>query len=126
MGRRTTADRSVSQLISRVEAGEVGPGPLFEPDLGHRLRTRSQLAPREDVRVDDIRLVVAPVKDVGQLELPGLDLVRLDVIGSSVDEEVIVPLGPRVIEVVLRPLLDRKSTRLNSSHVSESRMPSSA
>ena len=25
-----------------------------------------------------------------------------------------------------RPMLDRKSTRLNSSHVSESRMPSSA
>ena len=38
------------------------------------------------------------------------------------------PRNRGTLPVVLRPdlLLDRKSTRLNSSHVSESRMPSSA
>ena len=31
-----------------------------------------------------------------------------------------------IVSIFVNPLQDRKSTRLNSSHVSESRMPSSA
>ena len=37
-----------------------------------------------------------------------------------------VSRGPRTVEIVRGPRLDRKSTRLNSSHYSPSRMPSSA
>ena len=32
----------------------------------------------------------------------------------------------KAVKAIRRPVADRKSTRLNSSHVSESRMPSSA
>ena len=38
----------------------------------------------------------------------------------------IILLGPVLLIWSLNTLLDRKSTRLNSSHMSESRMPSSA
>ena len=44
-----------------------------------------------------------------------------------VEEEAFVPAEPAPPVVVAAPeLLDRKSTRLNSSHSGESRMPSSA
>ena len=33
---------------------------------------------------------------------------------------------PRIMDKYYRDLLDRKSTRLNSSHIQKSRMPSSA
>ena len=45
------------------------------------------------------------------------------------DYHATTPADPRVVEAMLpyfTEILDRKSTRLNSSHVSESRMPSSA
>ena len=53
------------------------------------------------------------------------------VIGDLVEYEELDPdhfgrVGAQVAGQVIRQRLDRKSTRLNSSHVSESRMPSSA
>ena len=41
-------------------------------------------------------------------------------------EHSLVPSVTTIINVAAKHGLDRKSTRLNSSHVSESRMPSSA
>ena len=46
-------------------------------------------------------------------------------IAQRVSEDKARPAGGPAVVAVVRPL-DRKSTRLNSSHVSESRMPSSA
>ena len=37
-----------------------------------------------------------------------------------------VPRNLFIVKQPIRSLIDRKSTRLNSSHMSESRMPSSA
>ena len=44
----------------------------------------------------------------------------------STGEDAIPTTLPETAEEKARQLPDRKSTRLNSSHVSESRMPSSA
>ena len=38
----------------------------------------------------------------------------------------VVPLLPTDVEAIVLPIQDRKSTRLNSSHIPLSRMPSSA
>ena len=57
---------------------------------------------------------------------------RLEGDGKSVMEalvEVVEPLGSEIlldITVGTHPMVDRKSTRLNSSHIQKSRMPSSA
>ena len=41
-------------------------------------------------------------------------------------EEIILTYGMEIIHAMQWACIDRKSTRLNSSHMSESRMPSSA
>ena len=64
-------------------------------------------------------------------ELPGAGMVAFDMADRAAMREAIA--ATRDIDILIhnvgardRRLLDRKSTRLNSSHVSESRMPSSA
>ena len=54
--------------------------------------------------------------------------VSAGVVADSIGKYVLVVLGGNVIQffVVLPLFLDRKSTRLNSSHIATSRMPSSA
>ena len=55
------------------------------------------------------------------------EIVREELGKYSYDKERIQVVGAtEVIETAEPPVKDRKSTRLNSSHVSESRMPSSA
>ena len=44
----------------------------------------------------------------------------------GVDEYISKPFSPKILVARVEALLDRKSTRLNSSHVALSRMPSSA
>ena len=53
-----------------------------------------------------------------------LDVDKVDLVISSYGTNVIAPAMPIVMQ--RNKTLDRKSTRLNSSHMSESRMPSSA
>ena len=76
---------------------------------------------------------------LGAYPIPPLAIPGILLRGEGVEYQVLVALRlPRVLGAavvggllalagaVLQGLLDRKSTRLNSSHVSESRMPSSA
>ena len=81
---------------------------------------------------DDDNLRPRQLVEVVELFDAGDDLARLD---ADVDGELrqlvgsLDPLGaldPADAEVEFLELLDRKSTRLNSSHSGESRMPSSA
>ena len=81
----------------------------------------------------------------GQGQTPQPVVIALDLLGGDAGPEVVADAALAVlqrtsdVDLVLvgpastvaplaqnRGLLDRKSTRLNSSHVSESRMPSSA
>ena len=65
---------------------------------------------------------------LGEVELArcahGIDLHRNDVLGQEASLQ--QQLGQGVFDALLNGALDRKSTRLNSSHSQQSRMPSSA
>ena len=56
---------------------------------------------------------------VGKVELDGTDIFALD-------EDARAELRGRSVGFVFQSFQDRKSTRLNSSHIQKSRMPSSA
>ena len=62
-----------------------------------------------------------PVDPGGMTNLGVTRRVWEEYVGHAVDEQTMRGLTPEAVAP-----LDRKSTRLNSSHVSESRMPSSA
>ena len=95
-----------------VRAGLVGAGAGVAVALSQSLLL---------VGVDSL---LPDVRRLGSYNRPGTVTVL------SADGQVIQKLGPATREKLMSgqmPLLvDRKSTRLNSSHVSESRMPSSA
>ena len=67
-----------------------------------------------DQRIDELRAMRAAVGEAANAALQG-----------GLDEARIADVG-RVLERVEAALRDRKSTRLNSSHIQKSRMPSSA
>ena len=57
----------------------------------------------------------------------GVDFESINVHGNAAGMEELRKLGARSVPIVARGgKLDRKSTRLNSSHIQKSRMPSSA
>ena len=67
-----------------------------------------------------------PVELAARYNQQGADeLVFLDITASSDERDTMVDVVARTAREVFIPL-DRKSTRLNSSHVKRSRMPSSA
>ena len=93
----------------------VASGFLSLFGAGHRGALREQFGIRgEDLRTGTVQCARAFAHLRGQRVTPARELRRL---GDGVGQ------GPRRL---LMRALDRKSTRLNSSHVSESRMPSSA
>ena len=55
--------------------------------------------------------------------------IAMSIIGKVIVSFLIIAIGFKLIKILIKLLkttLDRKSTRLNSSHIEESRMPSSA
>ena len=67
------------------------------------------------------------VKAVDHVSLSVRKGETLGLVGESgCGKSTLVNLIPRLYDVTGGSITDRKSTRLNSSHVSESRMPSSA
>ena len=71
--------------------------------------------------VDDEEMVLVSIKSFLMLETD------YDVITANSPPEGLEVVNHRIIDLVISDyLIDRKSTRLNSSHIQKSRMPSSA
>ena len=63
------------------------------------------------------------------VDLLGFEIIRENYRKERDDYKIDLACGPQEIELFIiknAPARDRKSTRLNSSHIEESRMPSSA
>ena len=104
------------------EARRRDPDAGFDPLLAERFRAVLRPCVANGVKIitnmgaaNPIGAVRAVAAIAREMDLSGLKIAA--VTGDDVAEA----LGARDL-----PLIDRKSTRLNSSHVSQSRMPSSA
>ena len=116
-----------ARVLAYASAGAAVVSVLTEPDrfdgsLAHLRRASSALrvagipAMRKDFLVDPYQLLEAREAGAGGVLL----IVRM------LDERVLLEMLDLAATLGLFVLLDRKSTRLNSSHIPLSRMPSSA
>ena len=132
-GKQLTA-AELARLRRWVEEGAAwSPGWAFtRPSVAGLPAVNRPAWPRNEID----RFILAALEQRGWQAAPEADRITLirrlsyDLIGlpptlEEVDAFVADP-SPGAYERVVDRLLDRKSTRLNSSHVSESRMPSSA
>src|SRR3546814_10452950 len=118
-------------------AGRSGAG---KSDLALRLIDRGAVLVSDDYtvvrRVSGKLLAAAPRNIEGQMEVRGVGLVKVESV-SDIPVSLAVDLDrdverlpemhdPLVVAGIKVPVIDRKSTRLNSSHSCASRMPSSA
>jgi recombinational DNA repair protein RecR len=74
------------------------------------------------IMASEFGVVVEGVSDLWALERAGALSAKYHVLGGVLSQ--LDGIGPS--DLTIDALVDRKSTRLNSSHNSESRMPSSA
>ena len=111
-------------------------------DAGHEVDVRLGLSPEElleAVKGAHALVIRSATTVTAEVLAAGGDLVVVGRAGIGLDNVDVAAATERGVMVVNAPqsnilsaaeqamaLLDRKSTRLNSSHVSESRMPSSA
>ena len=111
LGYPTTREATLAMMVHHVRAVRTG---AVNTHIVGDLPARSYDTP--DEAVASSRALVAA----------GADSVKLE--GPCVDEvAAIIAAGiPVMGHVGLQPQTDRKSTRLNSSHIQKSRMPSSA
>ena len=112
--------RSLPKTLTEAEVEALLSAPDTETDLGLRDRAMLELMYATGLRVSELV----------QLDLVNvqMNLGVLRVVGKG-NKERLVPIGEQALEwlrVYLGSARDRKSTRLNSSHSSVSRMPSSA
>ena len=116
----TDLEAELARLKRASSAGESNaPEELTQSSA---LPTPTELAPEEIGRVAiPDRLFISQGEQQIELYLPE---VRRDEI--ALGEYVVIPLGYRPEKLFGRIKRDRKSTRLNSSHIPLSRMPSSA
>ena len=123
----------------RIEAGAIpedGPAPRLL--MQHQEDARAVVGMvTERVSTDEGMMFTAQIANttagndlIELLKMGALDSVSvgLDVLAERQDGKtrVITAANWRELSVVFEPALDRKSTRLNSSHIQKSRMPSSA
>ena len=111
---------------------QIGEYPLLtiedEVKLARRIKRGDKEARAKMVR-SNLRLVVKIARDYSNFGLPLLDLISEGNIGLMKAVERFDPKKGGKLSTYAAWWIkqsDRKSTRLNSSHVSESRMPSSA
>ena len=144
--RRITApvdpDLELSAIADRV-LGCGGPALLFENVIGSTMPVAVNLmgtvervlwsmgmerAEELEQLGERLALLQQPRPPKGAQEALRFGSVLLDLLKAKPDLDLLPPCHQQVFrgEQVNLDALDRKSTRLNSSHVSESRMPSSA
>ena len=108
--------RAVDGVDLRVGRGEIL-GVVGESGSGKSVLAQSIVrvnAPSQLQRAD------------GSIRFDGMELMGLDEHAMRRLRGARIAMVTQNPSTALNPVLDRKSTRLNSSHVSESRMPSSA
>ena len=118
------ADEAVREAKSHTGRGPLAGLPLLVKDMvrikGHRTTFGSRLyadAPNDSE--DDIAL--ARLREAGAIVIGRTNTPEFGSVGYTANDLYGITRNPWV-----DAYSDRKSTRLNSSHVSESRMPSSA
>jgi F420-non-reducing hydrogenase small subunit len=119
----------LADLERRPDGRAAEPGALDAALVSGAIRTEAHLALAQDLRAKAATLVAVGTC-AAHGGLPALanlhPLSDLQADQGLAETAVVPPLLPRVYALEERVRVDRKSTRLNSSHNSESRMPSSA
>ena len=125
----------LQDLVGRLESGDldVTCADVVEPSpLAHELMVGAPYTFLDDAEAIDRRTRAVPLRrglPVDLTEIGGVDLSAINRVRAEAEPDVRTAdeLHDLLSDLVrTRPRPDRKSTRLNSSHSQQSRMPSSA